>query len=306
VTPYELLLQWASERGEGIWSDWKDAYRWATPAGRVSGPSVGLRTFATLGHVEIDWEAGHWTVAPSVLTLLPDAGGHGLLTGARTGALRRRLEHELEHPDVIACFYAQADAPDACLVAADSATALQDLADWLEVPYEHSVGRRLAELLPSLDAMLAERSSAPGVPDLGVEMFETRSGRWSPVESDSEPGLYRYERGWRKELRWRDDDGQPHHVDMALGAWCELRRVDRRREIRWEQESVHGNLLVPVRFPAPVLHARAAAMCSGLAPVKEGRMLMYRNVPKDVAEAVASTLGQELVVVGAMQSAGGT
>lgn len=304
MTSEELLLQWASERGGGTWSEWKDVFRWATPAGRPFGPSLALRTFSMLGHVEIDWEASRWTVAPPVLTLLPDAGGHGLLTGARTGALRKRLDHELDHPDVLAHFVAQADAPDACLVGTGSGTALQELADWLEVPYEHSLGRRLAALLPDLDAMLVHRRSTPGIPDLGVEMFDAESGRWPPVEEDARPGLYRYERGWRKELRWKDDDGQPYHVDMALGAWCELRRLGRRSEIKWEPESVHGLLGVPVRFPAPALHARAAAMCSGLAPTREGRMLMYRNVPEDVAAAVASSLSQELVLVDAVRSEG--
>jgi hypothetical protein len=304
VTSDELLLQWASERGGGTWPEWKDAHRWATPADRDFGPSLALRTLSMLGHVEIAWEASRWTVAPPVLTLLPDAGGHGLLTGARTGALRERLDRELDHPDVLANFICQEDAPDACLVATSSGTALQELADWLEVPYEHSLGRRLAGLLPDLDAMLVRRESAPGVPDLGVEIFEATSRRWSPVENDAYPGLYRYERGWRKELRWKDDHGQPYHVDFALGVWCELRRLGKRSEMRWEVQSVHGLLGVPVPFPAPALHARAAAMCSGLAPMREGRLLMYRNVPKDVAEALASTLGQELVLVGLTETMG--
>lgn len=304
MTSEELLLQWISERGSGTWTAWKEAFRWATPASRSFGPSLALRTLSTLGHVEIDWEAGRWTAAPSVLTLLPDAGGHGLLTGARTGALRERLERELDHPDVDANFAPQADAPDACIVAAGSETALHELAEWLEVPYEHSLGRRLAVLLPDLDAMLVGRESKPGVPDLGVESFDVESGRWHPVENDARPGLYRYERGWRQELRWMDNGGQPHNVDKALGTWCELRRLGRSGEIKWYVESVHGELGVPLRFPAPALHARAAAMCSGLAPTRRGRMLMYRNVPEDVARTVARNLTQELVVVGAAENEG--
>jgi hypothetical protein len=80
---HELLLQWMSERGSGSWDEFRDAYRWAVPDARAGAAHRFMRALATLAHVETDWDAGAWTAAPTVVTLLPSAGGHGLLAGAR-------------------------------------------------------------------------------------------------------------------------------------------------------------------------------------------------------------------------------
>src|SRR5262249_39933627 len=143
------------------------------------------------------------------------------------------------------------------------------------------------------DAMLAERRSTPGVPDLGVERLDVPTDRWRPVESDKEPGLYRYEyRG--RELRWVDEGGEPHRVDFSLGAYCELRRLRTSDVLKWEELAVTGTLSVPLAAPLPVLQARAATMCSGLAPRRRAHMLRYENVPHRIAGAIADSLDQQL------------
>jgi hypothetical protein len=253
-----------------------------------------MRALATLGHVEMDWDAGAWAAAPAVVTLLPSAGGHGLLTGARTGRLRSLVADGLdEAPHVFAFFHEQEDAPDVCFIACDSEADLNDLAAELGIPFEHSVADRLASLLPSIDAMLAERLSTPGVPDLGVDRLDVLADRWRPVESDSEPGLYRYEyRG--RQLRWIDEERRPHRVELALGAYCELRRLSKSDVLNWMELPVNGTLSVPLSAPLPVLQARAATMCSGLAPQRHAGVLRYENVPRRIAQAIAASLDQQL------------
>jgi hypothetical protein len=291
---HELLLQWMSERGSGSWDEFRDAYRWAVPDARAGAAHRFMRALATLAHVETDWDAGAWTAAPTVVTLLPSAGGHGLLAGARTGRLRAVLADGLdEAPHVFAFFREQEDAPDVCFIACDSEADLIELAAQLDVPFEHSVADRLASLLPPIDAMLAERLSTPGVPDLGVDRLDVQADRWRPVESDREPGLYRYEyRG--RELRWIDEEGRPHRVDLALGAYCELRRLARSDVLSWMELHVNGTLSVPLSAPLPVLQARAATMCSGVAPQRYAGVLRYENVPLRIAEAIAASLDQQL------------
>jgi hypothetical protein len=283
-----------SERGSGSWDEFRDTYRWAIPDAQVAGAGAFMRTLSTLAHVEMDWDAGVWAAAPTVVTLLPSAGGHGLVTGARTGRLRAVLADGLdEAPHVFALFCRQEDAPDVCFMACDSEADLSALAVELGVPFEYSVADRLASLLPPLDAMLAERVSTPGVPDLGVDRLDVLADRWRPVESDSEPGLYRYEyRG--RELRWVDREGRPHRVDLALGVYCELRRHGQSDVLHWVELSVNGTLSVPLRAPLPVLQARAATMCSGLAPERHAGVLRYENVPRTIAEAIAASLDQQL------------
>jgi hypothetical protein len=293
---YELLLQWMSERGTGSWPEFREAFRWAIPDAQEGGAQSCMRSLMTLAQVEIDWNSGVWAAAPTVVTLLPSAGGHGLLTGARTGKLRAALEDGLdEAPHVFAFFCEQEHAPDVCFIAADSEDDLTQLANGLGFPFEYSVADRLASLLPSIDAMLAERASTPGVPDLGVERLDVTADRWRPVDSDTVPGLYRYEyRG--RELRWIDADGRPYRVDFALGAYCELRRVRSSAILYWTQLAVNGTLSVPLKAPLPVLQARAATMCTGLAPNRFASVLRYENVPRKIAEAIAVSLDQQLQV----------
>jgi hypothetical protein len=292
---HELLLQWASECGSGSWDQFRDTFRWALPDARTGGAFTCMRRLTTLGHLEIDWDAGEWAAAPTVVTLIPSAGGHGLLTGARTAALRAQLSDEMDElPHVFPFFREQEDAPDVCFVACDSEDDLIALAAELDVPFEHSVADRLASLLPSLDAMLAERLSTPGVPDLGVDRFDVLADRWRPVETDSAPGLYRYEHRGRRELRWIEDERRPYRVDFALGAYCELRRLSAYDILHWVRVGPNGTLSVPLKAPLPVLHARAATMCSGLGPQRHASVLRYENVPRETALAIASTLEQEL------------
>ena len=291
---HELLLQWVSERGSGSWGEFRDAFRWALPDARAGGAQSCMRRLTTLAQIEIDWDSGTWAAAPTVVTLLPSAGGHGLLAGARTGRLRALLADGLdEAPHVFAFFREQEDAPDVCFIACDSEEDLSQLAIQLGIPFEHSVADRVATLLPPIDAMLAERASTPGVPDLGVDRFDVVVDRWRPVESDTEPGLYRYEHRGR-ELRWVDDERRPYRVEFALGAYCELRRLRNSETLHWMELPVNGTLSVPLKAPLPVLQARAATMCSGLAPSRYASVLRYENVPHRIAEAIAASLEQQL------------
>ena len=63
------------------------------------GASWAARTLATLGHLEIDWLDRNWAAAPTILTILPDAGAHALLIGSRTRELQVRLTRAVERQD---------------------------------------------------------------------------------------------------------------------------------------------------------------------------------------------------------------
>jgi hypothetical protein len=292
----ELLLQWASERGSGSWHEWVSATRWGSDHDAGFAPQQLMRTLSTLGHLEIDWATHTWAVAPTIITLLPNAGGHGFLTGARTGALTRRLQGEIaEDLEVFIWLQPQSDGPDACLIAADGDGELQKLAEWLGVDFEFSVSERLLTTLPDIDAMLAKRRSTPGVPDFGVRRWDPYRS-WRLADRDDAPGLYEYEHAGRRELRWISDAMEIFRVDLPLGVYAELRRAGRCEDVlKWWGKSINGDLGVPLWAPAPNLHARAAALCSGVAPLRRGKVTLYKNVPLPFAQDLAASLGQNLV-----------
>jgi hypothetical protein len=295
----DLLLEWASERGTGSWQQLRDAHEWLSAAATDGGPwrptaGFAARSLTTLGHIEVDWENGRWAAAPPLLTILPSAGGHALLTGARTRALVDRLADATDDPCLYMVQSPQRFAPSAILIACEDETNIERLAERLQIDYEFSVSDRFSELLPELDSYLA-LASAPRAPrGYGVARLELTTLEWVDAEHDRAVGLYRYDAYGRPTYRLVAGQDETYKVDLAIGAWVALSRWGENR-LRYSEEDVNGTLAVPVATPLPTLHARAAALCSGLAPGRIGNTLWYRNVPRRVAERIARSLDQTLV-----------
>lgn len=297
---HDLLLEWASERGDGSWHQLRDVHQWlfedATARGWQPTPGWSARMLSTLGHIEIDWEAATWGASAPVLTLLPSAGAHALLTGGRTRALRDRLPSAVwdEANDVYLHEHDQRNAPTAVLVAGEDESAIEALAERLGVAYEHSVSDRLSRLLPTLDSYLALSRSTPAAAGYGVERLNVNTLEWRATESDREPGFYRYDIIGRPAYRLLDNDDSVYNLDLAIGIYASLSRWGE-NALRYEADSVNGTLLVPFGAPLPTLQARTAAMCSGLAPSRQQGALAHWNVPRVVAERIAWSLDQTLV-----------
>jgi hypothetical protein len=297
---HDLLLEWASERGEGSWPQFRDAHEWLFEDAAATGwrPTAGwsARTLTTLGHIEIDWQAGVWSASAPVLTLLPSAGAHALLTGGRTRALHDRLQPAVweEASDVFLVEHAQRNAPTAVLIAGEDESAIEGLANRLGIPYELSVSDRLSRLLPTLDSYLALSHSTPAATGYGVERFDVTALEWRAIESDREPGFYRYDIVGRPAFRLLDNDGSVYDLDIATGVYAALSRWGENL-LRYQADPVNGTLVVPFGAPLPTLQARTAALCSGLAPPRHGGSLTYWNVPRIVADRIARSLDQTLI-----------
>lgn len=300
---HELMLEWVSERGSGSWDAFKDSHAWLFGAGATQGENVGpsrtMQSLSLLGHLEMDWSARSWSAAPPVLTLLPSAGARALLTGSRTRALVRALEEEaLEDVaiDAITARHQQENAPDAFFIGAFDERDIERLARELGIAYEFCVSARLSRLLPHLDAYLASTPESPPPRGFGIERFNVAVMRWVAAEDDRELGLYRYDVYGRPQFRFRDGD-RLSAVNMSVGIYAELRQ---RHSIclEYADEEINGTFSVPVNAPLPVLHARAAALCSGLIPELDAKRwrLRYINVPQDVAQRIATSLEQGLAI----------
>jgi hypothetical protein len=296
---YELLLQWASERGFGTWSQFRDAHDWLFNAGQQEGKQTKATTtihgFSVLGHLEIDWDNGTWAVAPSALTILPNAGAHAVLTGARSPHMVQAFTTATSDEDLYSESHVQNWGPNALFVAARDEVAVEALARRLGIAYELCVSERLAAMLPTLDSYLALCVSTPGARGYGVERLDPRLLIFGRAETDSGPGLYRYDLWGRPEFRFVADDGVYYKVDLALGVHAELRRCGK-PEIRYTPDSVNGTLKVPFRAQLPALHARAAVLCSGLMPRLDNWKWHYPNVPLEAANAIAVAVGQALIL----------
>lgn len=299
---FDLLLAWISERGSGSWQQLREAYDWLFQSERREPwqtAGFSTRILSTLGHIEIDWHLGRWAAAPPVLTLLPAAGAHALLTGARTRKLGALLaiESEEETPGVMPLPLVRQDiAPSACIVAVEDERAAIALAERLGVRYSYSASDELSRILPALDSYVLKAEAHPPRRGYGIELFEPESLTWHEVERDDLPGLYRYDTPIRAQHRLRDIDGAVYAPERAAGIWSALSRWGE-NQIKFDPKSVNGELIVPLQAPLPTLHARTAALCTGFAPQKRGSVLVYPNVPHEVAERIARSLDQSLTEV---------
>lgn len=301
-TRFDLLLAWISERGSGSWQQLREAYDWLfQPERREPWQTAGFcaQILSTLGHIEIDWHVGRWAAAPPLLTLLPAAGAHALLTGARTRRLQALLAIEAEEdtPGVMPLPLVPQDvAPSACIVAVEDERAAVALSERLGVLYRHSASEELSRILPDLDSYVLRREAHPPRRGYGIERFDPDSLSWQDVGRDDSPGLYRYDTPIRAEHRLLDTDGAIYAPERAVGIWSALSRWGENR-IKFDPKSLNGELIVPLQAPLPTLHARAAALCTGFSPQKRGSVLVYPNVPREVAERIARSLDQTLIDV---------
>jgi hypothetical protein len=304
---HELLLEWVSERGDGSWHDFRQGHDWLFPeeglAQRQRRPGVTALVLASLGHMEMDWEHGRWSAAPAMLTVLPNAGGHALLTGGRTRTLIRRLRELLDSMaslDVILEVRAQDEAPDAYFLPAGSEADIAFLARELGIAYEYCVADRISSLLPALDSVLANAKDSP--PAEGFEMKQLRTGEgdlsWVTSDSVRRPGLYGFDVWGREVYRWADGAGRFLALDKFTGVYAELHR-QRMNVISLRIDGPTGTLSVPATAPLPALHARAAVLCSGVAPEysRAEHTRQYVNVPRQIALRIAASLGQDLEVI---------
>src|SRR6185437_1990531 len=101
---YDALLHWISERSQGSLTSFRRAHDWLK-AGQPAGASDEhwtwtLESFQSLGHLEIDWSARRWQVAPSTIVTTIGGGGYAVLCGARPGWFLRRLDSLASDPDL--------------------------------------------------------------------------------------------------------------------------------------------------------------------------------------------------------------
>lgn len=297
IFDHDLLLHWMSERGAGTWAELRRAVRWLSSADDVR-PSAIAHLFASLGHIEISWIENRWAAAPPVLTILPFAGSHALLTGGRTRTLERKLHEVTADDQDLFVFEHRQDAPTAILVAAEDDSVIEKLAARLGVHYDYCVADRLSRILPTVAGALKEARESPPVRGFGVRRLVRSKGgyfHWLEVDSDRFPGLYEYASYSRPEFRFVPEAGRHLIVDKYTGIYAELQRLQL-NVLTLEMDGPTGDLVVPLYAPLPVLQARAAAFCSGLGPLSQAGSKRYPNVPLDVAERIAASLGQRLRV----------
>ncbi|MEW1813066.1 hypothetical protein AB0284_20485 [Pseudarthrobacter phenanthrenivorans] len=301
----DLLLSWISETGSGTIADFSTRALWLAHTEDLTvSDNVGrtwLRDIASLGHCEVDWKLGRWSVAPPVITRLPLADGLAVLVGARRPRLVRAIENAglyVEHAR-----RPRSDgtlpSPTTIMIPYNRAPDLENAANDIGAKY---VGCAAAGIAEKLQASLPLDPSAPPAYD---SLFEQLAGfsprRWSPASPRDlalPDGLYREQvhGRWRYTLR---RDGSWYAAELSRGIFAELARRGS-TIIHWQPDyedcSRAGTVVLDQAVPLPALHSRVLVLCSGFTPRFDSaaQAALYDNVPREIAERVASSLGQTL------------
>ncbi|WP_159058588.1 hypothetical protein [Streptomyces europaeiscabiei] len=306
-----LLLRWASELGSGHITDLKRGAAWLARSENlpVSHGAAGrwVRDCQSLGHLDVDWRSGRWSVAPGVLTRLPSADGLAALVGSRTTRLEERVM-QAESEDIalirVPSSLPEADipVPDTWLVRYEDSMELAKTAAGLGVEHCDCFAIQAAAWLPPLAP--GSLAAAP-VSDSAVEMYDLNLEQpvFVPVKRWEGDGLYRFRRADHRLVCQIFREGSWYSVSQERGIYLELDRlgVEPRKNLRWFVEEGRGRerfgrLIVDWGKPLPDLQRRIAVMCTALPPEfgAKYRTITYRNVPRAVAERIARSLKQEL------------
>lgn len=328
---HDLLLLWCSERASGSLQSFRQAYEWLEdlderPASGSEAPrddhwTWTLRSLQALGHVEVDWLARRWHVAPPVVTTLTDGGGFALLCGARPAALLRRLDGLADDQDprlqriaadvMLDRPIRQDDGPALRLLQIPDPGDARQLCSLLGVAFVDRAADRLLRVLPRLNELLISgaRVDLPG----GVapsHMTGMPDQLFSEIDHDAgECGSYELRLYDSPRYFHRAAPGRVFEAERGAVVYAELRRTGK-DVLRYE--AVERSLLVPPRLRLPALYERAAVLRSGLLPRLERvtprtdsgppgyrsySLLRYVNIDQSFAERLADLMGQHLQYV---------
>ena len=269
-------------------------------AGQVEESSLFTDTFIrsmeARGDLEVergtDYAPARWELSPAYLAGL--ATGQFLLTGCWSrddkDALRELAEmaggtltserdlHGLARQVVVG------------LTAADLAYIATTIGTAGVVP---DAASRLVGVLPSLGRLEAALPRTPLPGSRRVLRFHLESASWIQVPSATEPGAYRLERALGRTDVFRApadiEAGTAALATVQLSKHLAARRAGRALLAYFPDQRV---LAVPLGADLPGLYGRAAVLCGGRLPTpdEKRRVLLYRDVPQRVADALNSLL----------------
>ncbi|WOP18830.1 hypothetical protein [Raineyella sp. LH-20] len=148
--------------------------------------------------------------------------------------------------------------------------------------------RRQCAVLPVLSRVAAGLPRVPVSSSGQLRWFDPEEARWVEADGMGLKGAYRMTRfSTIDAVRTEEDLDRgtmgignvqlTKHLASALVLDRPLMAYDAKRRA----------LSVPLGAELPALYARAAVLCSGSLPVKEGRSMTYLDVPVDIAEHLA-------------------
>jgi hypothetical protein len=301
---YDVLLEWASERGGGRISDLR---RVAAGLVRENDLENLIDDLVALGH--LDRHGASWRIAPPLLTRLADGGGNSLLVGARPAwlvdalaALDAHAEPSLvvlgEH--VYENVLVPQHGPSSWYFSITSEGDPSALASLGVHAVDDASGAVLTGLLEN-GPPGTRRTVRPGELIGSLPADHARFVGYS-TQHDSEPSAYVYLRNGQRIFAQRRADGTWFETSRAWARW--LGCVHRKRLLWASPRDRCLFVAAEIRLPSEV--ERVVLLRSGRLPesvalpdgVEAGRRVVrYVNVTYSIAESIAGLLRKDLTQI---------
>ncbi|MDX2055671.1 MAG: hypothetical protein SFV15_24930 [Polyangiaceae bacterium] len=287
------LLEYMSARSTGS----VDAVR--TYCAGIAGDGAWHRPLSVLdalGHVDVSWDEGpRWAVAPPAAVSSADRTNLSILTGARSlktiewlgrNGIEAFVDPRSTDPN-------REPMPECILASTDSLLRAADVLREIRLNVvPESPSQQLALQTRSI-AELSWWTGAAFSPPVAriqqtLQQWNSRELRWLASADVTHRGLY----------RWRENGRRVHYLvvgstgvsvlDPAAAKW--LLAPGDAGYLRYDLNA--HRLLVPTAMDLPRIWKRICTVASGLAPLRVGRVLVYEDIPLDLARAAAVRLNQ--------------
>ena len=274
--------------------------------------SQTIRYLEALGYCEFDYDERRVFMCPPALVLLPSFGlPRALLTGARTPGLVEKVKASVKKRKDAAIFNrvkqknSELNLPDAATIEVSDFDVLKEIAqeNGINLSSERPAALDLATYSTSIDDVeTGLRFESRTEINWERKVFNVQRLAFSRHEDGSDYRLSEYINPYNQQRKhWIWNGAMTADVGRDWGRYIVLKHAGKQILI-YDEES--QELQVPLRVPLPCLLARAATLCSGMAPViREDSvfcksvpsgfsMQIYSDVPAEIASNIFSKTGQ--------------
>lgn len=258
-----------------------------------------LRGLESLGHVQVERDADlrpvTFEVSANYLAGLPRGDEYvalGCWSRSALASLKREVEARGGRFNVTR---AATGGPTRCAVERLDRDAAQEAAEAAQ-PGAVAVEDAARAMLPMVDCLSVIRTALKQVflPHAKrTEQFHLTSSSWMTAANVNTPGAYRLQSSFMS--TYVHTNAEELVKGAARLATAQLSKhlaaLDQGRSlIAYDQK--HQHLLVPLGAELPGLLGRVAVLCSGRLPLTDvkRRVVLYRDVPEDVAQGLAGLL----------------
>ena len=288
----DLLLYWMTHTGDGSWSSFRRSVRELSGSDvDISGLCRSLRiSLSDLGHVDFFIaNTQRWsTIDPGIggLAMRPDLA---VLWGGRTPALLEAVEIIAERLDCCVDTTPASVGPSRIFVMGPS-EAVSAVSNRVGIRYEPNLAAFLADSLDPIPLKVAQANEEPRPKNWKVRSFDFRSLKWIDGFAP------------RSACEFSPAYGNPKYCLRKSRKPSPLLRLGK-RECVYASALLQGIHLIkydpgdcvlstPLDAALPETFARVACLCSGTpAEVADG-LLIYREVPLEIAALLAVAAGQ--------------